>query len=132
MYHILNVKGPAATSKEIASHYYVMMMADAVTTVTFLFGAMYYLCHNRQTLQKLQDEIRSIFSSVKSINSKELMSLTYFNAVIEEGLRIYPSAGAAHLSRIVPKGGREISGSFIPEGVCVPFFFILFFLVFYL
>ncbi|KAF6240626.1 hypothetical protein HO173_001297 [Letharia columbiana] len=32
MYHILNAKGLAATPKEIASHYNVIMMAGAVTT----------------------------------------------------------------------------------------------------
>ena len=117
MYHILNTKGPAATPKEIASHFNVIMMAGAVTTATFLSGALYYLGHNRQALSKLQQEIRSTFPSIDAINSKTLLGCVYLNAVIEEGLRIYPPAGAAHLSRIVPPGGCEISGSFIPEGV---------------
>ena len=118
MYHILNAKGAPATPKEIASHYNVIMMAGAVTTATFLSGTLYYLCHNRQALHRLQDEMRNMFNSIDDINSKELLKCTYLNAVVEEGLRIYPPAGAAHLSRIVPKGGCEISGSFIPEGVC--------------
>lgn len=117
MYHILNFKGPAATPKEIASHYNVIMMAGAVTTATFLSGVMYYLGHNRQALGRLQDELRSIFLSIEAIDSKGLLNCVYLNAVVEEGLRIYPPAGAAHLTRIVPKGGCEISGSFIPEGV---------------
>ena len=117
MYHILNARGPAATPKEIASHYNVIMMAGAVTTATFLSGVLYYLGHNRQALGKLQDEIRSRFPSIKAINSRDLMNCVYLNAVVEEGLRIYPPAGAGHLSRIVPKGGCEISGSFIPGGV---------------
>ncbi len=45
------------------------------------------------------------------------MHCTFLNAVVEEGLRIYPPAGAGHLSRIVPKGGCEIDGMWIPEGV---------------
>ena len=117
MHHILNAKGPAATPKEIASHYNVIMMAGAVTTAAFLSGVLYYLGINRQALRKLQDEVRSVFSDTEAINSKSLLSCIYLNAVVEEGLRIYPPAGAAHLSRIVPKGGCEISGSFIPEGV---------------
>ncbi|KAL8705810.1 MAG: hypothetical protein Q9201_001097 [Fulgogasparrea decipioides] len=118
MYHILNSKGPAATPKEIASQYNVIMMAGAVTTATFLSGVLYYLGHNRQALARLQEELRSTFTSLEDINSKKLMDCVYLNAVVEEGLRIYPPAGAAHLSRIVPKGGCEISGSFIPGGVC--------------
>ena len=117
MNHILNAKGPAATPKEIASHYNVIMMAGAVTTATFLSGVLYYLGINRHALGKLQDEIRSVFSDIEAIDSKSLLSCIYLNAVVEEGLRIYPPAGAAHLSRIVPKGGCEISGSFMPEGV---------------
>lgn len=117
MYHILNSKGPAATPKEIASHYNVIMMAGAVTTATFLSGVLYYLGHNRQALGRLQHELRSTFSSLADINSKKLLECVYLNAVVEEGLRIYPPAGAAHLSRIVPQGGCEISGRFIPEGV---------------
>lgn len=117
MYHILNSKGPSAPSKEIASHYNSIMMAGTVTTATFLSGTLYYLCHNRLALQRLQDEMRSAFSTIQAISSKELMKCTYLNAVVEEGLRIYPPAGAAHLSRIVPKGGCTISGHFIPEGV---------------
>lgn len=118
MYHILHAKGPTATPKEIASHYNVIMMAGAVTTATFLSGVMYYLGLNRQALGRLQDELRSTFPSTEAIDSKGLLSCVYLNAVVEEGLRIYPPAGAAHLSRIVPKSGCEISGSFIPGGVC--------------
>lgn len=117
MYHILNYKGPAATNKEIASHYNVIMMAGAVTTATLLSGTLYYLCHNHQALRKLQEEIRNTFSSIEDINSKHLLNCVYLNAVVEEGLRIYPPAGAAHLSRIVPRGGCMIAGKFIPQGV---------------
>ena len=117
MYHIINGKGPAATPEEIASHFNVIMMAGTVTTATFLSGVLYYLGHNRQALESLQDDIRSSFPSIEAINSRELLNCVYLNAVIEEGLRIYPPAGAAHLSRIVPKGGCVISESFIPEGV---------------
>ncbi|KAL8725680.1 MAG: hypothetical protein Q9181_006318 [Wetmoreana brouardii] len=119
MYHILNSKGPAATPKEIASHCNVIMMAGAVTTATFLSGVLYYLGHNRQALARLQEELRSTFASLDDIDSKKLMNCAYLNAVVEEGLRIYPPAGAAHLSRVVPKGGCEISGSFIPGGTRV-------------
>ena len=117
MYHILHSKGPAATPKEIASHFNVIMMAGAVTTGTFLTGVLYYLGRNRQALQNLQDELRREFPDPEAVNSKRLLKCVYLNAVVEEGLRIYPPAGAAHLSRIVPKGGCEIAGSFIPEGV---------------
>ena len=105
-HHILSSRGPAATPKEIASHFNVIMMAGAVTTATFLSGVLYYLGHNVQARLRLQDEMRNRFNGPEEIRSKELMECTYLGAVVEEGLRIYPPAGAAHLSRIVPKGGE--------------------------
>jgi cytochrome P450 len=117
MYHILTSKGPKATEKEIASHFNVIMMAGAVTTATFLAGVTYYLGRNQAALSRLQDELRSRFSSLAEITSKALMECSYLNAVVEEGLRIYPPAGAGHLSRIVPKGGCEIDGVWVPGGV---------------
>jgi cytochrome P450 len=117
MFHILTSKGPKATNVEIASHFNVIMMAGAVTTATFLAGVTYYLGHNQAALFRLQQELRTRFSSLGEITSKALMECEYLNAVVEEGLRIYPPAGAGHLSRIVPKGGCEIDGEWIPEGV---------------
>src|SRR5450432_2178656 len=115
MYHILASKGPPATNVEIASHFNVIMMAGAVTTATFLAGVTYYLAHDPRSTSLLQDELRSQFSSLDEITSKALMNCAYLNAVVEEGLRIYPPAGAGHLSRIVPKGGCEIDGVWVPE-----------------
>jgi Cytochrome P450 len=85
IYHILNSKGPTATPKEIASHYNVIMMAGAVTTATFLSGALYFLCHNRPALQRLQDEMRGTFPTIKAINSKDLMKCSYLNASLKRG-----------------------------------------------
>ena len=68
-------------------------------------------------MQKLQEELRGTFPDIESIKSKELMQCIYLTAVVEEGLRIYPPAGAAHLSRIVPKGGIEMAGRFMSGGV---------------
>ena len=88
-----------------------------VTTATFLSSALYYLAHNLNALGRLQHELRETFGSIDAINSKQLLNCVYLNAVIEEGLRVFPPAGAAHLSRIVPKGGCMISGHFVAEGV---------------
>ena len=41
------------------------------------------------------------------------------NACIEEGLRIFPPVPIG-LLRIVPKGGSDIDGHMIPEGVSFP------------
>ncbi|KAE8454613.1 hypothetical protein EG329_000236 [Mollisiaceae sp. DMI_Dod_QoI] len=119
VHHILTSKGPRPTNLEMGSHFNVIMMAGAVTTATFLAGVTYYLGHNKAALSRLQHEVRSRFANLSEINSKALMDCEYLHAVVEEGLRIYPPAGAGHLSRIVPKGGCEIEGEWIPEGTRV-------------
>ncbi|KAF8860170.1 cytochrome P450 [Acephala macrosclerotiorum] len=119
VHHILTSKGPRPTELEMGSHFNVIMMAGAVTTATFLAGVTYYLGRNRAALARLQHEVRTRFASLDEMNSKALMDCEYLNAVMEEGLRIYPPAGAGHLSRIVPKGGCEIEGEWIPEGTRV-------------
>ncbi len=42
--------------------------------------------------------------------------MPYFQAVIQEGLRMHPAA-AFPLVRVVPKGGAQIAGKYFPEGV---------------
>ena len=116
MYHILTSKGPKADPTEIASHFNVIMMAGAVTTATFLAGVTYYLGHNKHATFRLQQELRSRFNSLDDINSKELLNCEYLNAVVEEGLRIYPPAGAGHLSRIVPQEAARLMGSSFLKG----------------
>ncbi|CAL3971099.1 unnamed protein product [Diplocarpon coronariae] len=117
MHHILTSKGPRPSTLEIGSHFNVIMMAGAVTTATFLSAVTYYLGHNKAALSRLQRELRTRFASLGEITSRDLLECEYLNAVVEEGLRIYPPAGAAHLSRIVPPGGCEIEGEWIPGGV---------------
>ncbi|KAK6580426.1 hypothetical protein PZA11_007448 [Diplocarpon coronariae] len=119
MHHILTSKGPRPSTLEIGSHFNVIMMAGAVTTATFLSAVTYYLGHNKAALSRLQRELRTRFASLGEITSRDLLECEYLNAVVEEGLRIYPPAGAAHLSRIVPPGGCEIEGEWIPGGTRV-------------
>jgi cytochrome P450 len=66
----------------------------------------------------LTKEIRDNFKSEKDLVFEELVKLPYLTAVIEEGLRIFPSAPIGFV-RTVPAGGDTVSGHFIPEGVSV-------------
>ena len=78
---------------------------------------MYYLCTNRDVLERLCQEVRSAFESDTDITSSRCTTLSYLGAVIEETLRIYPPV-ATHLPRLVPKGGATVAGHFLPEDVC--------------
>jgi cytochrome P450 len=72
--------------------------------------------NNRHILDKLTEEIRSNFASDADLKFEDLIKLPYLTAVIEEGLRIFPSAPIGFV-RTVPQGGDTVVGEVISEGV---------------
>jgi cytochrome P450 len=62
--------------------------------------------------------VRSTFLKIEDITLDALAKLSYLNAVLQEGLRMYPPAPIA-LPRLVPKEGLEVEGRFVPSGVTV-------------
>jgi cytochrome P450 len=94
----------------------ILLLAGSETTATFLTGVTYLLLKNPETLTKLQSEIRKSFSSNREITGNSTSGLTYLNAVIEEGLRLFPPAPFG-LPRVCP--GASINGLFIPKGTVV-------------
>jgi cytochrome P450 len=117
MHYMLKFPGPKATEMEIASHINALIMAGVITTSTFLSGVLYYLMTKRECLKILTDELRSTFVSLDEITCHSTLQCEYLAAVIQEGLRIYPPAGAAHLPRIVPPEGAWIAGYWVPGRV---------------
>lgn len=91
-------------------------IAGTETTAGFLAGLFNHLLRDRRVLQKLTDEIRSSFQSDADINFEDLRKLPYLTAVIDEGLRIFPSAPIGFV-RTVPVGGDTVDGEYIPGGV---------------
>ncbi|KAJ4289879.1 hypothetical protein N0V90_011212 [Kalmusia sp. IMI 367209] len=84
------------------------------TIATELTGIIYYLLTVPRTHAKLAQEIRDAFTSYSAISATAAQRLPYLQAVIEEGLRIYPS-GALGFPRKSP--GIRIDGYWIPSGV---------------
>ena len=111
--------GPDALSTEehhsIAS---LFMIAGTETTATALSGTTYYLLQNPDKLEKLTAEIRSAFSSFDDISLDGLARLKYLQAVLQEGMRMYPPV-PIKLPRVTPPGGATIDGYSVPGGVSV-------------
>ncbi|KAG7424300.1 Cytochrome P450 monooxygenase BOA3 [Fusarium oxysporum f. sp. raphani] len=95
----------------------VMMLAGSETTATFLAGITYLLLKNPETLVKLQNEVRSAFTSKKEITKDSTLKLQYLSGVIGEGLRLFPPAPFG-LPRVCPPGAM-IDGCAVPEGTVV-------------
>ncbi|KAF7194271.1 Cytochrome P450 monooxygenase [Pseudocercospora fuligena] len=85
-----------------------LIVAGSDTTSTTLAATLYYLLHNPHTLQKLQHEILTTFSSRSEIRmGPQMQSCTYLRAVIDETMRMTPAVGGL-LPREVLLGGLEI------------------------
>lgn len=94
----------------------VLVIAGSDTTATALTAITYYLALDPDKQRALQDEIRGAFESAQSIKTDSLAGLPYLNAVIEEGLRLFPPT-AFGLPRESP--GAMVDGVWIPKGTVV-------------
>jgi cytochrome P450 len=108
----------AISDIQIAAHASDFVTAGSETTATALSCISYYLSRNPHILRKLQDEIRTTFSSYSEIDNATTTNLKYLNAVCREGMRVYPPLPFP-LPRVVPAGGDTVDGHYIPGGTIV-------------
>lgn len=117
--HILKQKDTerAMTFDEMVTNGSTLIVAGSETTATLLSAVTFYLLKNERVLSKLQQEIRASFESEKDITVTGCNQLEYLNAVLTEGLRIFPPTPTG-LPRIVDADGDMIAGKWVPGGVC--------------
>ncbi|KAH8769743.1 cytochrome P40 monooxygenase [Hyaloscypha finlandica] len=113
--HLVGDKAHNTTVDFLASQGSTLVTAGTETTSTFLSAATYYLLRNPEVLEKLKTEVRSAFASSGEIDG-ENTKLLYLNAVVEEGLRIFPPAPFG-LPRVCP--GAMTDGVWVPKGTIV-------------
>lgn len=65
-------------------------------------------------MAKLVNEIRTAFPDRDDIGVATLQKLSYLNACIEEGLRMYPPVPTG-LPRVTPVGGAAVCGEWVPQ-----------------
>ncbi|KAM3070596.1 hypothetical protein ACMFMF_008049 [Clarireedia jacksonii] len=106
------------TPEEIKENANVLIGAGSETTASLLNGVTYFLLQNPTILHNLTVELRSTFKSPTELTLQSLASCKYLNAVLEEGLRMYPPV-ATTLPRFSPPGGATIEGKYVPGGVTV-------------
>lgn len=106
------------TFTELASNASLLIAAGSETTATALSAATYYLGLNPETFAKLAAEVRSVFCSEKEITLTNVQHLSYLQAVIDEAMRLFPSAPGTQ-PRIISPGGDTIVGRYVPEGTVV-------------
>jgi cytochrome P450 len=80
-------------------------------------ATLLYIVTNPHVLSNLLSEISTSQIS-KPITDAEARKLPYLQAVIKEGIRIFPPV-TGFLSKTVPNGGDTINGIFIPVGTTI-------------
>jgi cytochrome P450 len=88
------------------------------TTATAMTATMFHLLQNPATLAKLQQELETGDLSRPIPTFAQVSKLPYLHATIREGMRLFPPL-AHPLERLVPVGGVEICGKFLPQGTSV-------------
>lgn len=117
-----------ATQKEKSSEFpesAIMSMASSNifagsdTTAVSMRAVIYYLLKNPQYKSKLIREIDDRVQAGKLSNPPKLSEandMPYLQAVLYEGTRCHPAVGMS-LPRVVPEGGFEVDGHYLPAGV---------------
>ncbi|KAF2449553.1 cytochrome P450 [Karstenula rhodostoma CBS 690.94] len=104
------------TQGKLEANAELLIIAGSETTATTLSGLAYFLSKYPHCMAELRKEIASAFSSYEEINGDATAKLPYLQAVIEEGLRMYPPV-AFGLPRVSP--GEMVSGHYVPAGTLV-------------
>ncbi|CAI0645398.1 unnamed protein product [Colletotrichum noveboracense] len=107
------VRAGEVSKEKMTAHVSTIAIAGGETVATTLSALTYFLGQNPEKLELLSQEIRVAFKTYDEITGSKAQQLPYLQAVINEGLRLFPpaSGGATRLSP-----GFELHGQYIPEG----------------
>ncbi|KAF2186177.1 cytochrome protein [Zopfia rhizophila CBS 207.26] len=124
MSYILKHNDDGGRCAEIEAAAITFIVAGSETMATILSGTMYLLCMNPSVMQSLTCEILTHFPKESDLVLVKLQQHECLNALLQEGLRLYPPA-PDNLFRETPAGGSIVTGKwtqnfhrptkFIPE-----------------
>ncbi|KAF7623740.1 hypothetical protein AFLA_007466 [Aspergillus flavus NRRL3357] len=113
---IAKVEDEEMEMEELTAHASTLVIAGGETVATFLAAVTYHLLSTPNAYQKLRDEIRARYNHLSEITSTTALQLPYLQAVISEGLRIYPP-GSQGFPRNTPPQGIVVKGTYVPGNV---------------
>ncbi|KAL8279989.1 hypothetical protein RQP46_007570 [Phenoliferia psychrophenolica] len=106
------------TVKELAADSSLTIMAGADTTRTVLTTIFLYMLRDPKRFTELQRELDATLGVDDAPSHEILMTIPLLEGFINEGLRLNPPL-PFHVQRMVPEGGAEVAGVFLPEGTHV-------------
>jgi cytochrome P450 len=106
------------SESEIIANSMAVIVAGIDTLTAALAGTINNLIGHPKEMKTLVHEIRSSFNSEGDISAQSTKSLVYLTAVLQEGMRLCPPL-PDNMHRNIPKGGANIAGNCLPEGITV-------------
>ncbi|KAK0466888.1 cytochrome P450 monooxygenase [Desarmillaria tabescens] len=103
--------------EELTAEALTLLIAGSDTTANSTCAIVYHLARTQSVQEKLQKELDEHLGSDVAI-AEQAKNLPYLQAVINEGLRLYPAV-AMGLPRVAPEGGMMILGNYFPAGTIV-------------
>lgn len=126
----LQAQNPQLKRDDVIAMAFTTLYAGFDTMGITLTATLYLITSTPGCQERLHAELdaaREQGQISASPTFEEIKRLPYFQACIAEAMRYHPTTGTT-LPRVVPKGGAEIDGYFLPEGVssinyqhCSPF-----------
>ncbi|KAF7514204.1 hypothetical protein GJ744_004529 [Endocarpon pusillum] len=113
-------EGQQMSKGELEANAEILVLAGSETSASLLTGATYYLCTNRQALEKVTSEVRDAFETDQDMDMHSLAKLDYLLAALNESLRLYPPVPTA-VPRITVNGDT-ISGQWVAPGTTIGIF----------
>lgn len=106
---------------ELLNHTTGNIFAGSDTTAASLRALIYYLNRNPAAHKRLLNEIDDAHRRGQlsdPVTFAEALNLPYLQVCIKEALRMHPAVGLL-LERVVPEGGIDFGGTWLPEGTVV-------------
>lgn len=97
----------------------LLIVAGSETTATALASVTFLLLQNPAALTELVQELRSQFKRESDIDISSINQLHYLQAVIQEGLRLFPPITNGFPRQSFPEGA-VVDGQFVPGNVSLP------------
>ncbi|KAL0936767.1 cytochrome P450 oxidoreductase [Colletotrichum truncatum] len=97
------------------------IFAGSDTTAISIRAIIYHILKNPESKRLLLEEINEFWQQGKlsdPVTVAETEKMPYLQAVMYEALRLHPAVGMT-LPRVVPKGGYQVDGHFMPAGSVV-------------
>ncbi|KAK3387936.1 pisatin demethylase [Podospora didyma] len=110
------------TRAEAEAESLVQILAGGETTATTIRMTIFHVSTNPRVLNKLRAEIFRVRPS-SPLTDAEAKNMPYLQAVVKEGLRIFPPITGL-LFKDTPIGGDTYDGKFIPGGTAIGFSFL--------